>query len=73
MKKLRAGLVGAVVLCASLLSASTPTFALGGCGPNEHRNGAGRCVAGGQNEDWCLKRTGHAAVRTANGTMRCVR
>ena len=74
MKKLQAALFGVVVLSAAgVASGATPAFALGGCGPNGHRNGAGRCVFGGQNEDWCLKHTGHRAVRGPDGKMRCYR
>ena len=54
MRKLQTGLLGVVVLSAVLASAATPAFALGGCGPNGHRNWYGRCVFGGQNQDWCL-------------------
>jgi hypothetical protein len=52
-------------------SAVTPAFALGGCGPNMHRGWGGQCVWGGQNEDWCLRRTGHPAWRAPNGEMIC--
>jgi len=54
MKKLSIKLLGAVLISATLSSAITPAFALGGCGPNRHRNGMGECVWGGQNQDWCL-------------------
>ena len=59
MKNLSVKLLGLVVLSAVLSSAISPAFALGGCGPNRHRNGWGQCVWGGQNEDWCLRTTGH--------------
>ena len=72
MKKLSAALVG-VVLLSTALSAATPAFALGGCGPNGHRNAAGHCVFGGQDQGWCLKNTGHPAVRAPNGEMICYR
>ena len=73
MKRLQAALFGVVVLSGALSAAATPALALGGCGPNGHRNWYGRCVFGGQNEDWCLRRTGHPAVRMPNGTLRCLR
>jgi hypothetical protein len=73
MKKVGAALLGVVVLSTALSSLATPALALGGCGPNGHRNGYGQCVFGGQNQDWCLRRTGHPAVRMPNGTMRCIR
>ena len=70
MKKLLAALLGVVIVASS---AATPAFALGGCGPNYHRNAWGQCVWGGQNEGWCMATTGHPAVRMPNGTMRCFR
>ncbi|WP_405044839.1 GCG_CRPN prefix-to-repeats domain-containing protein [Methylocystis echinoides] len=72
MKKLSAVLCAAI-LSASLSSVATPALALGGCGPNGHRNAWGYCVFGGQNQDWCLRRTGHPATRMPNGTLRCFR
>lgn len=72
MKKLSA-LLCATILSASVCSMATPALALGGCGPNGHRNGWGNCVFGGQNQDWCLRRTGHPATRMPNGTLRCFR
>ena len=72
MKELRFGLL-AVVVFSTLSSAVTPAFALGGCGPNRHRNAYGHCVYGGQNEDWCLRHTGHPAVRAPNGKLICHR
>jgi hypothetical protein len=71
MKKLSAALLGAVVLSIAMSSVATPALALGGCGPNGHRNGFGQCVFGGQNQDWCIRRTGHPATRMPDGTMRC--
>jgi hypothetical protein len=65
-----ATLFGLVAL--SLMSISSPASALGGCGPNGHRDGWGRCVFGGQNQDWCIRKTGHPATRMPNGTMRCL-
>jgi hypothetical protein len=69
MKMLVTALLAIVMLSASLSS----VFALGGCGPNRHRNGWGQCVWGGQNEGWCVRHTGHTAVRMPNGNMRCFR
>jgi len=71
MSKLSAKLLGVVVLSAVASTAVSPAFALGGCGPNFHRNWAGQCVWGGQNEAWCVRHTGHTAVRMPNGTMVC--
>ncbi|MFY9658906.1 MAG: hypothetical protein WAK01_20375 [Methylocystis sp.] len=73
MRKLHAGLIGAVALVVAISSAATPAFALGGCGPNGHRNGWGQCVFGGQNQAWCLRTTGHVATRMPDGTLRCFR
>jgi len=74
MKKLSAALLGVVILSAALSSAVTPAFALGDCGPNRHRSSvSGLCVWGGQNQAWCLRHTGHPAVRMPNGTLVCVR
>ncbi len=73
MKKLSATLLGDVILSAALSSAVTPAFALGGCGPNGHRGPYGGCRWGGQNQAWCLRHTGHTAVRMPDGTMRCFR
>jgi len=74
MKKLSATLLGIVILsaAASMMTAA-PASALGGCGPNGHRNGWGRCVFGGQNQAWCLRTTGHTATRMPDGTLRCLR
>ena len=64
---------GLVILSAAL-SSVTPAFALGGCGPNQHRSSVtGRCIWGGQNEAWCERHTGHPAVRGPGGTWICVR
>ena len=73
MRKLCAGLLGAAVLAAAVSSLTTPAFALGGCGPNGHRNAWGQCVFGGQNQAWCLRTTGHPATRMPDGTLRCFR
>jgi hypothetical protein len=73
MKKHSTMLLGIVILSA-LSSAETPALALGGCGPNQHRSSVtGRCIAGGQNQAWCLRHTGHRAVRMPSGRMVCVR
>jgi hypothetical protein len=72
MKSLRTVLLGIAILSATF-SAVAPALALGGCGPNRHRNAWGYCVWGGQNQAWCLRHTGHTAVRMPNGTMRCFR
>lgn len=37
-------------LFSSALWAIEPASALGNCGPNRHRNAAGACVYGGQNQ-----------------------
>ena len=71
MKKFCLVLLGAAVLSTTLSLAVPPAFALGGCGENSHRDGNGHCVAGGQNEDYCLKTKGHPATRMPNGTMVC--
>jgi hypothetical protein len=74
MKNLSATLLGIVILSAALSSVVTPAFALGGCGPNRHRNSVtGRCIWGGQNQSWCLRHTGHVAVRGPHGTRVCIR
>ena len=72
MKKFSATLLGVVVLSSVTWSTLTPAFALGNCGPNRHRDAWGHCVFGGQNQDYCLKKTGHPATRMANGAMRCL-
>ncbi len=69
MKRLLAALLGIVILSTTL----TPAFALGGCGPNYHRNAWGYCVWGGQNQNWCLRHTGHRATYVGNGIWRCFR
>jgi hypothetical protein len=72
MKSLRAVLLG-VVIAAATFSSVAPAFALGGCGYNRHRNAWGRCVWGGQNQDWCLRFRGHRATYVGNGVWRCFR
>lgn len=42
--------LGAMAVAVSVWAASTPVSALGACGPNRHRNAAGYCVPGGQNQ-----------------------
>ena len=64
MKSLRTVLLG-VAIAAATLSSVAPAFALGGCGRNYHRNAYGRCVWGGQNQNWCLRATGHRATYVA--------
>jgi hypothetical protein len=73
MRKLPAALLGIAFLFATLPSAVTPALALGGCGPNAHRNPWGVCVFGGQNQAWCLRHTGHVATPMPDGTLRCFR
>ena len=74
MKKSCVALLGVVILSVAVSSAVTPAFALGGCGPNAHRSSVtGRCIFGGQNQAWCLRHTGHAAVPGPNGTLICIR
>jgi hypothetical protein len=55
----------------SLVSNAPSAFAFGGCGPNGHRNYWGRCVCGGQNQNWC-GRTGGYVVRNWNGNYLCL-
>ena len=70
MKKLLATLLGVIIVSADLTSA----FALGGCGPNRHRSSVtGRCIWGGQDQAWCLRHTGHRAIRKPNGELVCIR
>lgn len=71
MKRSAVSLLGGLALLAAVASAVTPAFALGGCGPNRHRNFRGFCVFGGQNENYCVRRTGHPAGRMPNGNVRC--
>jgi hypothetical protein len=71
VKSLRTVLLG-VVIGTATLSSVAPTFALGGCGWNFHRNAFGFCVWGGQNQNWCVAHTGHAATYMGNGVWRCI-
>jgi hypothetical protein len=73
MKSLRTGLLGVAIAAATLSSVAPEAFALGGCGPNRHRNAYGRCVYGGQNQSWCLRTTGHRATYVGGGVWRCFR
>jgi hypothetical protein len=70
VKSLSTVLLG-VAIGAATLSPVAPAFALGGCGPNGHRNPWGYCVWGGQNQNWCLRHTGHPATYVGNGVWRC--
>jgi hypothetical protein len=73
MKSLGSMLLG-IVIASTIVSAAAPAFALGGCGPNRHRSSVtGQCIWGGQNQGWCIRHTGHAAVRGPNGRMICIR
>lgn len=71
MKKFSTALLGAVLVSGILSSALTPALALGGCGANYHRGPNGGCVWGGQNQDYCLRKTGHTATRMPNGELVC--
>lgn len=73
MKALGTVLPGLVICSAILWSPVAPAFALGGCGVDGHRNAWGRCVWGGQRENWCLRHTGHLSVYMPNGTWVCFR
>ena len=72
MTLLRTMLLG-VAITAATWSSVEPASALGGCGFNRHRNAWGRCVWGGQNQNWCLRTTGHRAVYVGRGRWRCFR
>ena len=71
MKRLSTAAAGIAIL-ATVASSVTPAFALGGCGPNGHRDQWNHCVFGGQNQAFCLKTKGHPAVRMPDGTLRCI-
>jgi hypothetical protein len=74
MKKISAALFGIALLSIDFSYAVTPASALGGCGPNRHRSSVtGRCIWGGQNQAWCVRHTGHRAVRAPNGNLVCIR
>ncbi|HEY3797583.1 MAG TPA: hypothetical protein VGL58_04460 [Caulobacteraceae bacterium] len=71
MQKISAALLGATLLLTVVASVASPAYALGNCGRNGHRDRWGHCVFGGQNEDYCLRTTGHPGTRMPNGTVRC--
>jgi hypothetical protein len=74
MRKFQVAMLGLAILATAASSCVTPAFALGGCGPNRHRSSlTGRCIWGGQNQAWCLRHTGHAAVPGPGGTWVCLR
>ena len=72
VKKLSVALLGIAIVSTAIISFTAPASALGGCGPNGHRNGWGHCVFGGQNQAWCIRKTGHPATRMPDGTLRCL-
>jgi hypothetical protein len=72
VKKFSATLLIVLTFSTAVSSALAPAFALGGCGPNRHRDGWGHCVFGGQNQNFCLRTTGHRATRMPDGTLRCL-
>jgi hypothetical protein len=69
MKQLFAALIGVAIVSTAISSPITPAFALGGCGPNHLRDGWGHCAFGGQNQSFCLRRTGHTATRMSDEPM----
>jgi hypothetical protein len=71
MKTFASALLGLALAMGSLSVTVAPASALGGCGPNGHRNGWGRCVFGGQNQAWCLRHRGHVAGYGPYGTRWC--
>ena len=74
MKRISGALLGVVILLAGLAAAAAPAYALGGCGPNFHRSSVtGQCIWGGQNQAWCVRHTGRAAVPGPGGTLVCIR
>lgn len=73
MRSFTTTLAAVVTMAAGLVAASAPASALGGCGPNRHRNPYGYCVWGGQNQAWCLRHTGHVAGFGPYGTRWCGR
>lgn len=60
-----------VVIGVGSLSSTAPALALGGCGANGHRNAWGHCVWGGENQNWCLRHTGHVGTWVGHGVRRC--
>jgi hypothetical protein len=73
MKFMFSAVLLGVAIAGATLSSVEPASALGGCGRNGHRNGWGQCVSGGQNQDWCLRTTGHRATYVGGGVWRCFR
>ena len=73
VKSARTVVLLGIVIGATTLSSVAPTFALGACGRNGHRDQWGNCVWGGQNQSWCLRQTGHPATYVGNGVYRCLR
>ena len=69
MSKYAAVLLEVVVLSAALFSVATPASALGGCGPNGHRNAWGRCVLGDKIRPGAFE--GPAIRQHACPTARC--
>ncbi len=72
MTRLFVALLGAAIVSTAIVSMPAPASALGGCGPDGHRDRWGRCVFGGQNQDYCLRTKGRPATRMPNGTWRCI-
>src|SRR5271165_6938185 len=70
MRSLETVLLG-VAIAAATLSSVPPAFALDGCGRDGHRDAYGQCVWGGQNENWCLRVTGHPPTYVGGGEWRC--
>lgn len=72
MKRFVVATLGAAALSISVgMMMVEPAFALGACGFNFHRNAYGRCVFGGQNQNWCLRHRGHTAGYGSHGTRWC--
>jgi hypothetical protein len=71
VKKISAALICGLLTASALSLAVTPAVALGGCGPNRHRGPGGHCVAGGQNQGWCKRHTGHVAHGNGHGQDVC--
>jgi hypothetical protein len=70
MKKLAIKLLGVVIVSVIGDFARVRVRRLRSESPSQRM---GECVWGGQNQDWCLRRTGHRATRMPNGTLRCYR
>jgi hypothetical protein len=71
MKKISAVLISGLFVAGLASAAVSPAYALGGCGPNQHRGPGGKCVAGGQNQGWCKRHTGHVAHGDGHGKDVC--